>query len=161
MAKANYANKYTLGAMVLIALGLIVGSRFIGSTPDQPAAVNGTDDITNGETVTMNDVQIEVLSEGSGDVEAKAGDTVSVHYTGVLEDGTKFDSSLDRGVPFDFVLGTGSVIQGWDIGVAGMKVGERRKLTIPAHLAYGERSPSPLIPPNSTLIFEVQLLEIK
>jgi len=85
-----------------------------------------------------------------------------VNYTGTLMDGTKFDSSLDRGVPFSFTLGAGQVIQGWDIGVAGMKVGEKRKLTIPSSLAYGDTgTPGGPIPPKATLIFEVELLGVK
>jgi FKBP-type peptidyl-prolyl cis-trans isomerase len=99
------------------------------------------------------------LTAGKGDV-AKAGDRVSVHYVGTLQDGTKFDSSRDRNQPFQFVLGQGQVIKGWDQGVAGMKVGEKRKLTIPAPMAYGAMGRPPKIPPNSTLIFEVELLAI-
>lgn len=102
----------------------------------------------------------EVLHEGVG-VEAKAGDTVEVHYTGTLEDGSKFDSSLDRGQPFSFPLGAGMVIRGWDEGVVGMKVGEKVRLTIPSELGYGEHGYPPVIPANATLVFEVELLAIK
>lgn len=97
---------------------------------------------------------------GKGPV-AKPGHQVTVHYTGWLTNGTKFDSSLDRGQPFVFQLGAGQVIKGWDQGVAGMKVGGKRKLTIPASLGYGARGAGGVIPPNATLIFEVQLLGVK
>lgn len=99
------------------------------------------------------------LIEGTGP-SPSTGDTVKVHYTGWLEDGTKFDSSVDRGQPFVFPLGRGRVIQGWDEGVATMKVGGKRKLIIPAHLAYGDRGAGGVIPPGATLIFEVELLGI-
>ena len=107
----------------------------------------------------MSDLKIEELKVGTG-AEAKAGDEVRVHYTGWLTDGTKFDSSVDRGQPFSFTLGVGMVIRGWDEGVAGMKVGGKRKLTIPAHLGYGARGAGRVIPPNATLVFEVELLGI-
>ena len=109
---------------------------------------------------TESGLQYEDIIVGNGQ-EAKPGDIVSVHYTGWLDDGTKFDSSLDRNDAFEFQLGVGGVIQGWDEGVAGMKVGGTRKLTIPAHLGYGERGAGGVIPPNATLVFEVQLLAIR
>jgi FKBP-type peptidyl-prolyl cis-trans isomerase len=96
---------------------------------------------------------------GSG-AEAQKGQTVVVHYTGWLTNGTKFDSSVDRGQPFSFALGAGRVIKGWDEGVAGMKVGGKRKLMIPPQLGYGERGAGGVIPPNAELVFEVQLIEI-
>ena len=105
------------------------------------------------------DLQIEMVRAGTG-TEAKAGNRVTVHYVGTLTDGKKFDSSRDRGQGFRFTLGKGEVIKGWDQGVAGMKIGELRKLTIPPHLAYGARGFPPVIPPNATLVFEVELLEV-
>lgn len=105
-------------------------------------------------------MKVEELKVGAG-VEAAAGKTVAVHYTGTLTDGSKFDSSLDRGQPFTFRLGAGQVIKGWDQGVAGMRVGGERRLTIPPELAYGTRGFPPVIPPNSTLVFVVQLIDVK
>jgi len=104
-------------------------------------------------------MKFEVLKKGSGK-EAKKGDRVTVHYTGTLTSGKKFDSSVDRKEPFTFMLGAGEVIQGWDKGIAGMKIGEKRKLTIPPEEGYGREGYLPVIPPNSTLIFEVELLGI-
>jgi FKBP-type peptidyl-prolyl cis-trans isomerase FkpA len=109
---------------------------------------------------TASGLLIEELIVGSGE-EATAGRKVSVHYTGWLTDGKKFDSSKDRGEAFDFPLGRGQVIRGWDEGVAGMKVGGKRKLTIPPNLAYGTRGAGGVIPPNATLVFEVELLGLK
>jgi FKBP-type peptidyl-prolyl cis-trans isomerase len=109
----------------------------------------------------MTELQIEDIVVGTGN-SPKQGQTVVVHYTGWLTDGTKFDSSLDRGEPLEFEIGVGQVIQGWDVGVASMKVGGKRKLTIPPELAYGNEDVSDgLIPANSTLIFEVELLDLK
>jgi FKBP-type peptidyl-prolyl cis-trans isomerase len=106
-----------------------------------------------------NELQIEELQAGTGAV-ATTGTTVSVHYTGWLTTGEKFDSSVDRGKPFGFKLGAGQVIKGWDQGVAGMKVGGKRRLTIPSHLAYGDRGFPGAIPPGATLVFEVELLGV-
>ncbi|WP_437960959.1 FKBP-type peptidyl-prolyl cis-trans isomerase [Sorangium sp. So ce119] len=103
---------------------------------------------------------IEDVKEGTG-AEAKHGQLVTVHYVGTLTDGSKFDSSRDRGQGFSFKLGAGQVIKGWDQGVAGMKIGGVRKLTIPPDLGYGARGFPPVIPPNSTLLFEVELLSVK
>lgn len=102
---------------------------------------------------------IEDLKEGKGKA-VKDGDTVIMHYTGWLEDGTKFDSSHDRNTPFETKIGVGYVIKGWDMGVPGMKVGGKRKLTIPYHLGYGKYGVDPIIPGFATLIFEVELLKI-
>jgi len=109
---------------------------------------------------TPSGLQYQILKEGNGAV-AKAGDHVSVHYTGWLMDGTKFDSSVDRNMPFEFNLGAHQVISGWDEGVAGMKIGEKRVLIIPPELGYGSRGAGGVIPPNATLKFEVELLGIK
>ena len=106
------------------------------------------------------DLEIEELEAGTG-AEAVPGDTVSVHYTGWLEDGTKFDSSLDRGEPIEFPLGVGYVIPGWDQGLVGMKEGGRRRLTIPSHLAYGANGAGGVIPPFATLVFEVNLVRVQ
>ncbi|MCH1412429.1 MAG: FKBP-type peptidyl-prolyl cis-trans isomerase [Rhodobacteraceae bacterium] len=106
-----------------------------------------------------NELKITVEQEGSGD-SAEIGMSVSVHYTGRLEDGTEFDSSIPRGQPFTFTLGSGQVIKGWDLGVKGMKIGEKRSLVIPPHLGYGMRGAGATIPPNATLIFDIELLEV-
>ena len=111
-------------------------------------------------TTTPSGLKYEDLTEGTG-AAAKAGDTVDVHYTGWLTDGTKFDSSVDRGRPFSFKLGAGKVIKGWDEGVAGMKIGGKRKLIIPSELGYGKRGAGRVIPPDAELHFEVELLRIK
>jgi peptidylprolyl isomerase len=112
-----------------------------------------------GMTTTPSGLQYRDEQVGTGQ-EAKRGDHVSVHYTGTLLDGKKFDSSRDRGQPFEFGLGAGMVIRGWDEGVAGMKIGGRRQLVIPPELGYGARAIGP-IPPNSTLVFDVELLGIR
>jgi len=119
-----------------------------------------TGEINSDMITTSSGLQYQDITMGTGDT-AKAGDNVSVHYTGWLDDGTKFDSSVDRGQPFEFTLGIGSVIRGWDEGVAGMKVGGVRKLTIPSELGYGDQGAGGLIGPGATLIFDVELLGIK
>ena len=110
--------------------------------------------------MSTNELQIEVITTGTGAAPEK-GNLVSVHYTGWFTDGGKFDSSVDRNDPFEFILGAGQVIRGWDIGVAQMKVGDKVKLTIPPDLAYGAQGYPGAIPPNSTLVFEVKLLGIR
>lgn len=120
-----------------------------------------------GAITFMNNKNENVSSVGAKKSESpkiarvtKAGDKISVHYTGTLEDGTKFDSSLDRGVPFKFTLGAGQVIKGWDQGLLGMKVGDKKRLILPPELAYGKAGNPPLIPPNAALIFDVELISI-
>ena len=108
---------------------------------------------------TASGLEYVEIVEGTG-ARPKTGDSVSVHYTGWLKSGQKFDSSHDRGQPFAFPLGRGRVIKGWDEGVGTMKVGGKRKLIIPAHLGYGDRSAGGVIPPGATLIFEVELVDI-
>ncbi len=149
-----------LSLVVLVAAIAIIfvirskkgGSPMAGNAPTTTA---GPSIIT-----TSSGLQYQVLQEGSGAV-ATGGHMVSVHYTGWLTDGKKFDSSVDRGQPFQFNLGAGQVIKGWDEGVAGMKIGEKRKLTIPAALGYGDRGAGGLIPGGATLIFDVELLGVQ
>jgi FKBP-type peptidyl-prolyl cis-trans isomerase len=129
-------------------------------------SVNSQVTTTNSLTTTMNSIttadglviQDEVIGTGA---EAQAGQTINVNYVGTLENGTKFDSSYDRGQPFQFTLGAGQVIRGWDEGFAGMKVGGKRKLVIPAALGYGDQAVGGVIPANSTLLFEVELVSVK
>ncbi|WP_222911669.1 FKBP-type peptidyl-prolyl cis-trans isomerase [Pseudomonas sp. DNDY-54] len=106
-----------------------------------------------------NELQIDDLQLGDGKAVVK-GALITTHYRGQLEDGTPFDSSYERGKPFQCVIGTGRVIKGWDIGVMGMRVGGKRKLFVPAHLAYGDRQIGEHIRPNSNLLFEIELLEV-
>jgi len=121
------------------------------------AAENST---TGQEVTTSSGLKYLDQAVGTGEA-AVAGKNVSVHYTGWLENRKKFDSSVDRGQPFSFPLGAGRVIKGWDEGVQGMKVGGKRKLTIPSDLGYGSRGAGGVIPPNATLIFDVELLGVK
>ncbi len=108
------------------------------------------------------ELKIETTEQGNGDQNVEEGDTISVHYTGKLTDGTKFDSSLDHGgQPFSFEVGAGQVIRGWDQGLLGAKVGEKRTLTIPPDLGYGSTGVGGVIPPDATLIFDVELVSIQ
>jgi peptidylprolyl isomerase len=127
-----------------------------------PADAVGGGQTQNGQPATQPGGQLEIVEITAGNgAEAADGQRVTVHYTGTLENGTKFDSSLDRNVPFSFTLGQGQVIPGWDQGVKGMKVGGKRKLVIPPQLGYGEKGVGGVIPPNAKLIFEVELLKVE
>jgi len=150
---------------LVLGMALALGSAVVAvGTPDageaaatQPATAPSASPTTR---TTESGLRIEQIAVGDAAAAASKGDIVFVHYVGTLENGEKFDSSLDRAEPFQFVIGEGQVIAGWDEGVAGMKIGEKRKLTIPGKLAYGERGSPPKIGPNATLIFEVELLGI-
>ena len=138
-----------LGVLLMMA----IGGQAQG--PERPTPVEGPGVTTNSGLKYWD------MKAGTGK-EAKKGRTVSVHYTGwLLDNGKKFDSSLDRGKPFEFTIGAGQVIKGWDEGVAGMKVGGKRQLRIPPELGYGARGAGGVIPPNAYLIFDVELLDVK
>lgn len=154
----NKDGKAFIGFIIVLILA-IVGVAY--KVTHKNTAVSSTQNNNIMTTTTADGLQITDEVIGTG-VEAVSGKQVSVHYTGTLTDGKKFDSSLDRGQPFTFNLGTGQVIKGWDEGVVGMRVGGKRKLIIPANLAYGNREVgNGLIPANSTLLFEVELLDVK
>ena len=143
-------------SIFVLAFALVLSACTGGEKASEEKTNNPINQI--GENAMVEELIIEDVLVGEGE-EASKGATISVHYTGTLTDGTKFDSSVDRGEPFSFILGAGQVIKGWDEGFAGMKVGGKRKLTIPADMAYGQRAVGQ-IPANSTLIFEVELLGI-
>jgi FKBP-type peptidyl-prolyl cis-trans isomerase len=149
------------------ALALIVAVALLAACANESDSglVSGGGDTTDAncheEAITTDTglgIQDTTCGEGA---EAVTGKSVSVHYVGTLESGEQFDSSRDRGTPFEFALGSGQVIAGWDEGIQGMKVGGIRKLTIPPDLGYGAAGSPPVIPPNSTLIFEVELLAVR
>jgi FKBP-type peptidyl-prolyl cis-trans isomerase len=146
--------------VALLVIAAVVYFAFLRGSPSSSSPTSSPSASSQGMVTTASGLQYEDLVVGTGP-EAKSGDAVSVNYTGWLEDGTKFDSSIDRGVPFEFTIGAGMVIKGWDEGVAGMRVGGKRKLIIPPDLGYGASGAGDVIPPNATLIFEVDLLEIQ
>lgn len=152
--------------IAIIAIISLIGMLVYLAIPKSAASPSEsvTNNLSTSSSTTMPEnspqLNISVIKEGSG-VPAKNGDTLLVHYTGTLENGTVFDSSIPRGKPFPVTLGKGEVIPGWELGLLGMKVGEERKLVIPPELAYGKDGIPGVIPGNATLIFDVQLLEIK
>lgn len=150
-------NKFSVFAILaLVVFGLMLYTLLV----PQNNEVDDTIDLSQQEIMAnQGELIIEDIEEGSGDAVVEAGDEIVIHYHGTLTDGTVFDSSVDRGEPFQTQIGVGQVIQGWDEGVIGMKTGGKRKLTIPPNMAYGEQGVGS-IPPNSTLIFEVELVEI-
>lgn len=151
---------FALAAAVVVA-GLGACTKKSETSSTQTADSGSATTAATSQAPAGEQVKIDELKSGSG-TEATNGKTISVHYTGTLAaDGKKFDSSVDRGQPFKFVLGAGQVIRGWDLGLLGMKVGGKRKITIPASLGYGERGAGNVIPPNATLVFEVELLDVK
>lgn len=141
----------------LISLFIILG--IVTMTPGQAQTNTSPTKVTGKPTSTASGLQYWDIVAGTG-ATAVVGKPVSVHYTGWLTDGKKFDSSVDRGQPFMFPLGAGRVIKGWDEGVSGMKVGGKRQLRIPPELGYGARGAGGVIPPNATLIFDVELLDV-
>lgn len=157
-------------AVLILLIILAIKERKVASAPNETkketVQTKSSESVTKQtnqskqETKPM-ELEIKTTQEGTGERVVKDGDTISVHYTGKLTDGTKFDSSVDRGVPFEFTVGQGMVIQGWEKGFLGAKVGEKRTLTIPSEMGYGARGAGAVIPPNASLIFDVEVVAIK
>ena len=150
--------KLTFMSLVVLMLGLGLAYGCGGGSSDKPSG-SGPTKVSGQPTTTTDGLQYWDIAVGNG-ATAAAGNSVKVHYTGWLTTGEKFDSSRDRNEPFSFPLGAGQVIKGWDEGVAGMKVGGRRQLRIPPELGYGASGAGGVIPPNATLIFDVELLDV-
>ncbi len=147
-------------SIIIILLTIILSFYLLNKILEQKEVEQAVEENEEKEVVIQEELVIDILEEGTGQ-EAQNGDSLKVHYTGTLEDGTKFDSSLDKGEPFVFTLGVEDVIKGWDLGLLGAKVGDKRKLTIPADLGYGDSGAAGgKIPPGATLIFEIEVLEI-
>lgn len=151
--------KYLAGLIILLAF-LGTAGYFALTRPQKTETLSSPTATPSGTITPSMELKIEDERVGTG-AEAVAGRKITVNYSGTLLDGIKFDSSYDRGTPFVFTLGAGEVIAGWDKGFAGMKVGGKRKLTIPPNLGYGAAGAGALIPPNATLIFEVELLKVE
>ncbi len=148
-----------MNKIIIIATLIIIVSIFYFSLQDKPQEQDIANTDSESNVFEIQGMKVEVLKEGSGEG-IKNNDIATVHYTGWLENGIKFDSSIDKSMPFSFAVGTGYVIKGWDLGILGMKVGEKRKLTIPSELGYGEGGAGSVIPAGAALIFEVELLNI-
>jgi FKBP-type peptidyl-prolyl cis-trans isomerase len=146
-------NKIAL-TIVLLVITVVIVITGLGIFSETQGPSQQTDN-----NFMIQNMKVEILKQGTGEG-AKTGDKVIVNYVGTLQDGTKFDSSIDRGQPFPVTIGNGEVIKGWEIGLTGMKVGEKRKLTIPPELAYGSSGAGGVIPPNATIIFDIDLLSI-
>jgi FKBP-type peptidyl-prolyl cis-trans isomerase len=157
----RYLHIFSLLSLSLLSLTLVSNTGVQAGNLNRGASGGNVEQIAQANlTTTASGLQFHDTVVGQG-AAAGPGQTVQVHYTGWLTNGTKFDSSVDRGQPFEFVLGAGQVIRGWDEGVAGMHVGGKRRLVIPPNLAYGNQAMAGVIPPNSTLVFDVQLLGIR